>query len=202
MSSVQLSHRHSINMLEDLNPSAPHQKCKECKECGKCAALCCGGLLTMSLIIGATGGCILYVVFVIIALGNDKDLSDNCSNSHLWYYLLVSIISFIIIRINDATFFKDDNIETGAIIIYGLTGITIQLGFSIWGSLELFEITFDENNIHNMTVTTNNTDFYCKELAESKLYTMSFVSMILQFASAALVLIILLCICMMPRYIK
>lgn len=201
MSTVQLSQRHSINMPTRLDPSDP-SPLQECGECGKCGALCCGSLLMMSLTIGAVGAGILYLVFCVLALWNDKDLSDICSNSHLWYYLLVSIISFGVIKMNELSLFQgDNNRELGPIIIFGLTVTVIQVGFGIWGSLELFEITFDENNIHNMTVVTNNTDYHCKELAESRLFTMSFVSMILQFTSCGLVVIVLLCICTMPVWI-
>jgi len=191
-----MSSNHTIELPNLLNKKS-NKNFEDCDECVKCGALCCAGILTLGLIIGGIGATILYLIFAILALWNDKDLSDNCSNSHLWYYLLVSLISGIVLKLNEYNMSKDNETENDkgiTIIINGLTVVIVQFGLAIWGFLEVSEISFDENNISNLTVITNNTDYHCKELAESQIFTMSVISMSVQFASGALGILIVLCI--------
>jgi len=177
----------------------------------------CGGIFSAFLIIGLVSTSVLYVTYCCIALSNDKFLSDNCSNSYLWYYVLVSLIYCCVASYHDSEFLKEyskEGRDKWTMICYFISMIIVRMGLGIWGFIELSEITSNLNNTVNITgitsindinsitgitgITsiispTNGADIHCKELTESTLWTMGVVSMILQFITGSIITIILAC---------
>lgn len=103
-----------------------------------CAAMCCGSCAAISLLAGA----IAYYVFGIIYLVHDFGLSDKCNNSHLWEYVLTSLIlSLINIKINSNKE-EDSGIFVIILVIIGV----VNLCMSLWGGIELWDYSCNEIN--------------------------------------------------------
>ena len=117
---------------------------------------------------------IAYITFSIIFLVNDKSIGDNCNNSNLWLYNLISLILTFISRMCSVKNGSDEhpNIMRKIIIITYICNIFIELGLSIWGGIELF----------------NNT---CSDLEDTNLFTFALTIFIIQVIISAAVLIVL-----------
>ena len=50
-------------------------------------------------IIAVIGGAITYIVLCILALVNDKYISDACVSSHIWAYVLTSLILIYTVKV-------------------------------------------------------------------------------------------------------
>jgi hypothetical protein len=124
---------------------------------------------------------IAYITFSIIYLINDKSIADDCDNSNLWVYNLVSLILTFISRMCSVKNGSDEHqyIMRKIIIITYICNIFIELGLSIWGGIELF------NNCNN-----------CDELKDSNLWNLGITNFIMQIFVVILILwIFILCIC-------
>ena len=135
--------------------------CNYCIGCSLC-------LITLALI----SGYLAYIVFGIIFLIQDYDISNDCKNSNnesrLWEYVLVSVIlssSHIKIQINN----DNDNIIYSVITLIGIMNLIL----SIWGSIELWSLS-------------------CDDLNDSNLWKIGFVSFILQ------VIVSIICLVLTP----
>lgn len=85
-------------------------------------------------------GCVVtYITFSILYLIEYYNTASKCENSHLWEYLLVSLVLSIV---NFKVDSKEDESERKiiAIVILGIT----DLGLSIWGGIELWDKCCDE----------------------------------------------------------
>tara|TARA_B100001094_G_scaffold332597_1_gene405383 strand:+ start:1277 stop:1771 length:495 start_codon:yes stop_codon:yes gene_type:complete len=121
---------------------------------------------------------IAYITFSIIYLINDKSIADNCNNSNLWLYNLISLILTFISRMCSVKNGSDQHqyIMRKIIIITYIWNIFIELGLSIWGGIELF------NN--------------CDELKDSNLWDLGLANFIMQIFVVVLILwIFILSIC-------
>lgn len=136
------------------------------KEC-----LTCSGYLiaVLSLIVAS----IAYIVFGIVYLIQDYKISNECKESDLWEYVLVSIIlSCINITI------KTENENKDAIVSLVMIGV-INLILSTWGGVELWDYSYP-----------------CDELFNSDLWKVGLAGFILQVITSIICLIappILLC---------
>jgi hypothetical protein len=75
-----------------------------------------------------------YLVIGIIFLVQDYNIWNNCYGSTLWIYVLVSII----LTINKCNFKVDTD---DFVIIQLVCYLLIELSLSIWGGIELFDIS-------------------------------------------------------------
>lgn len=116
---------------------------------------------------------IAYITFSIIYLINDKSIADNCDNSNLWVYNLVSLILTFISRMCSVKNGSDEHqfIMRKIIIITYICNIFIELALSIWGGIELF------NNCNN-----------CDELKDSDLWNLGITNFIIQIFVVILIL--------------
>jgi hypothetical protein len=97
----------------------------------KASLICCSTLCVLILICCS----LLYTVFGIIFLVHDYNIVKDCKNSNLWAYVLVSMIlglSSSSIRRGDG---NEPLVNAAVFLICGF----INLGFAIWGGIELFE---------------------------------------------------------------
>lgn len=143
------------------------------------AKLQCFCIVTLVCLLGYAY--IAYITFSIIYLINDKSIADNCDNSNLWVYNLVSLILTFISRMCSIKNGSDEhpNIMRKIIIVTYICNIFIELGLSIWGGIELF------NNCNN-----------CDELKDSNLWDLGLTNFIIQIFVVILILwIFILCIC-------
>lgn len=135
-----------------------------CYSCYKYVSYFLGCLL----IIGLIGGLISYLVFGIIFLVQDYSIANDCKNSNLWEYALVSIIlSFTNFKINSSE--SDKNIDIACIIIV-IIGV-MNLCLSIWGGIELWQQS-------------------CDKLSDSNLWKFSLVAFILQCICTAICVLV------------
>lgn len=122
--------------------------------------LCCLGILFIGLLLSVVG----YVVFSIIFLIQDYNISNECKGSNLWEYVLVStILMFPNVSV------KSDKYSTLAIIAV-IIGV-LNLCMSIWGGIELW-------------------DYSCHDLAETNLWKIGLATFILQVSIASLCIMI------------
>ena len=78
---------------------------------------------------------ISYLVFGILFLVQDYTISHNCDGSVLWVYVLISII-FSCIKCRNVFMMFDNEGETNICIL--ICSGFIDMCFSIWGGIELF----------------------------------------------------------------
>lgn len=128
--------------------------------------ICCLGILFIGLLVSV----VVYLVFSIVFLIEDYNISNECKGSNLWEYVLVStILMFPNVSV------KSDKYSTLAIIVV-IIGV-LNLCMSIWGGIELW-------------------DYSCHDLAETNLWKIGLASFILQVSIASLCIVvppILLC---------
>ena len=116
------------------------------------------------LVLGLISAGIVYFVFTIKFLVEDYDTWKECDGSNLWLYVLVSlIISYNRTKVSSD---KDD-------YYYLLCICFIELGFAIWGGIELFD------NLGE-----------CPELRNSGLRDIALVTFILQLIVVSLFVLI------------
>lgn len=97
----------------------------------------CGCCLCLSIIVLAAG-CISYVVFGIIFLVDDYDITHECDNSSLWAYVLVAVIMSLC-RLNAKNKNEDSSDNDLFKTLCSLVCIgLIDLGLGIWGGFELW----------------------------------------------------------------
>lgn len=135
-----------------------------CYSCYKYVSYFLGCLL----MIGLIGGIVSYIVFGIIFLVQDYNIANDCKDSNLWEYALVSIIlSFTNIKIHSSE--SDKNIDFACIIIV-IIGV-MNLCLSIWGAIELWQQS-------------------CDKLINSNLWKFSLVAFILQCICTAICVLV------------
>ena len=126
---------------------------------------CMGPTLIATLVMGLIAGAISYVVFAIKFLVEDYDTWRECDESNLWIYVLVSLI--ISVNKKGASDTSDDNF---AIL---LCACMIELGFAIWGGIELFDQVDS-----------------CPELRDSDLWSIGLATFIMQLIVGSMVVLI------------
>ena len=146
-----------------------------------CGACCLCAIIIIALI----GGAIAYLVFGILVLVNDKDISDACSSLHIWAYVLTSLILMYTVKANLYKSYisnsNDKDAKIGIFISSAICCVIIDLGLAIWGSLELNALS----NIENVTIT-NAKYVACTDLENSNIKTFSVVTMTLQYIAVGL----------------
>ena len=128
--------------------------------------ICCLGILFIGLLVSV----VVYLVFSIVFLIEDYNISNECKGSNLWEYVLVSTILMF-----PSASVKTDKYNILAIIVV-IIGV-LNLCMSIWGGIELW-------------------DYSCHDLAETNLWKIGLASFILQVSIASLCIMvppILLC---------
>ena len=106
----------------------------------------CGYIFAMLILLAAV---LSYCIFGIIFLIQDYNLSNECKDSSLWEYVLVSLI-LSTTYIN----YKNNNDEDGLdkqILLLVVIGI-FNLAISIWGGVELFYKSCDDLNYSNLWI--------------------------------------------------
>lgn len=124
--------------------------------------LCCLFLITY----------VIYISLSITFLVNDKEISENCDNSNLWFYNLISLVIPITIR---CIIIKSNGIKQGeggnceeitSVICCSL----IETGLIIWGFIELF-----------------NND--CQKIKHNNMWYLGIINISLQFISIIFIVI-------------
>ena len=111
-----------------------------------CHLCCICGYIFAILILLA--GALSYYIFGIIFLIQDYNVSNECKDSCLWEYVLVSLIlstTYINYK-ND----EENGIDKNIILLF-IIGI-FNLTISIWGGLELFYRSCDDLNHSNLWI--------------------------------------------------
>lgn len=119
-------------------------------------------------------GYITYITFSILYLVVDKSLDDDCDDSNLWVYNLVSLILPIISRLCSAknSSHKDEKTSTCQLICSLICSCLIEMGLAIWGGIELY------NNCN-----------HCTDLKNSNLWILGLTNFILQIVSSSIIII-------------
>lgn len=135
----------------------------------------CAILFTILLIALITGS-IAYLIFGIIFLVNDFDISNDCKGSNLWAYVLTSIIlsstntSLISKNKRDQS---DSDLSYMKIIVAVICNIIINSALAIWGGIEIWNKS-------------------CHDLQDSNLWDFALSTFILQLFASAIFLTILI----------
>jgi hypothetical protein len=135
----------------------------------------CAILFTI-LVIALITGSIAYLVFGIIFLVNDFDISNDCKGSNLWAYVLTSIIlsstntSLISKNERDKS---DSDLSYMKIIVAVICNIIINSALAIWGGIEIWNKS-------------------CHDLQDSNLWDFALSTFILQLFACAIFLTILI----------
>ena len=157
---------------------------------GICGAFCFI-LLAILVIIGFS---ITYFVLGILVLVNDKDICDSCTNSHIWAYVLTNVILMYIVKGSYTKNYynkdNDDDSKIGKILCSVLCCMIIDLGLAIWGSVELNIISNSGNLNSTFTNITSSEYVSCTDLENSNIRTFGLATMILQYISVGIFLII------------
>lgn len=135
----------------------------------------CAILFTI-LVIALITGSIAYLVFGIIFLVNDFDISNDCKGSNLWAYVLTSIIlsstntSLISKNERDKS---DSDLSYMKIIVAVICNLIINSALAIWGGIEIWNKS-------------------CHDLQDSNLWDFALSTFILQLFASAIFLTILI----------
>jgi hypothetical protein len=188
-------------VIVQINP----EKSKKSSDSSEACVALCGGCGICIFALGIAAAAIVYIVHAIIALSNDKNISDECSLSHVWAYILTHLIVEFLVKANAGKNASSKDDITNMIVIVAWSGL-IDLGLSIWGTVELFYLIqhYEETNITNNTLTnytiTDLTDpmvVACEDLQQSSLWTMGYITLGIELALLGISFIILIiCICM------
>lgn len=111
-------------------------------------ALCCGGCIGFILLLGLLAGCISYLVFGIIFLVKCYDVANDCKDSKLWEYVLVSMV-LSLMKSNAKSSSGDDHEVKASVCTFVCFGL-MEFGLAIWGSIELWENSCDELSETNL----------------------------------------------------
>ena len=104
---------------------------------------CCFLFFAFILGLGLIAAGISYVVFGIISLVENYNISKDCKGSSLWEYVLVSII--LCSNVFSIKFTSDKNIDLSACVLVFIA--IIELGLAIWGGNEIYK--YSCNNLNN-----------------------------------------------------
>lgn len=135
----------------------------------------CAILFTI-LVIALITGSIAYLVFGIIFLVNDFDISNDCKGSNLWAYVLTSIIlsstntSLISKNERDKS---DSDLSYMKIIVAVICNLIINSALAIWGGIEIWNKS-------------------CHDLQDSNLWDFALSTFILQLFASVIFLTILI----------
>lgn len=99
-----------------------------------CCPICIYYFLILLLMIILIGGLISYYVFGILFLVKYYDKFSECSQSHLWEYVLTSLVLSLI---NSKLYNSNDN-KNNVSFINLILIFLINLGLNIWGGIEIF----------------------------------------------------------------
>lgn len=112
--------------------------------------VCCGGCMGFILVLGLIAGYISYMVFGTTFLIKDYDVANDCKDSKLWEYVLVSMVLSLLRSKTKSNKDDDHVVETSVyvctLVCFGL----IEFGLAIWGSIELWENSCDELSETNL----------------------------------------------------
>ena len=125
-------------------------------------------------VIALLGATVSYIVFGIIYLIQDYEISNECKGSNLWEYVLVSMI---LACTNVSVKTNDEKFDLSACVL-AMIGV-INLCLSTWGGIELWDYSYS-----------------CDELFNSNLWKVGLASFILQVTTTVICVIvppILLC---------
>ena len=160
-----------------------------CSDHLKCVYICIGSILCTCFTIGLVLASITYIVFGIIALVNNKNTADDCKNSYLWYYVLVSIILFVLSKKGESQIIlvktgDNDDFNMTTYICSLFCYLLMQIGLAIWGYIELYNYSYND---YNTTYFAYDSQTPCADLSDSLLYTMGLITMIQQWCVAGLI---------------
>lgn len=190
ITSEPLSTKRPPNVTINVTNKIRHERCSGYKEL---MCTCFIYYLCPILIVAIIGASITYLVYGIIILSDDKDISDNCTGSHLWAYVLTNLILMFLVKSkivnNILNKNSNKNNDNCVFICSYICCMLIDLGLAIWGSIELYVIP------NNNKIITSSEYIACMDLKNSNIWTFGFVTMILQYISVGIILIIIT-ICM------
>jgi len=131
---------------------------------------CCGVCLIFILGIGVIAGAIAYIVFGIMYLVQDYDISHSCDGSALWAYVLTAII--LAFSRSGAKNASSDSEDAGTTICTIVCLGLLEAGLAIWGGMELWVKS-------------------CDDLAESNLWRFGLATFIIQTFCASIFLVVI-----------
>tara|TARA_X000000950_G_scaffold258954_1_gene326965 strand:- start:946 stop:1461 length:516 start_codon:yes stop_codon:yes gene_type:complete len=96
----------------------------------------------VQLIFASLGIC--WLVFGIIFVVNNYHDRNQCSNSHLWWYVLFSLLLPVISHntISGKNNNKDD--DDSSSVVQSICPLFINIGFVIWGGIEIYDKACDD----------------------------------------------------------
>jgi hypothetical protein len=128
--------------------------------------LCC----LFSTILGLIVPYVVYMIYGIHYLVKYYHLNAECPDSHLWVYILVSLI----VSTSRTSIVKISEASTPAILAYLICLFMIDGSFTIWGEYELFSTS-------------------CKPMISSELWVFGFITFVIQVVMVSIY--VLLCCC-------
>ena len=169
--------------------------------------ICCSIALECTKVLLKIGGfvcAVVYIVYSILALVNDKPICDACPNSHLWEYMLTAVILFVLSKWQQKNVFTEESDKINPCTIICSLGCTmiLEMCLGIWGYTELFKNPYIIHNTTNINSTDiNSTDINstyfnntiiesrlieCPGIRGSQIWTLGLITAVLQFITTAI----------------
>ena len=136
--------------------------------------VCCGGISILSLVLGIIAAVICYYYFGIKYLIDYSEENAEC-NSHIWDYVLTSLICSFVLGGSQTSTSKKEESSVGQKVCASIIIGAIWVGIATWGLVE----TIDEN---------------CKGIRDTPLWTFAHVIAIIQMVIGCLTFTISCCI--------
>ena len=125
--------------------------------------ICIISLFSLGIILGS----IIYSVYGIVFLIQDYDISNSCSDSNLWAYVLTAVI-ISLFRVNPKNVEINKDLIKFSLFFLGL----IETCLAVWGAYELWTKS-------------------CDNLIDSNIWKFALVTFIIQVIISVLILVIL-----------
>lgn len=125
--------------------------------------ICMISLFSLGIILGS----ILYSIYGIVFLIQDYDISNSCSGSNLWAYVLTAVI-ISLFRVNPKNVEMNKDLIKYSLFFLGL----IESCLAVWGAYELWTKS-------------------CDNLIDSNIWKFAYLTFIIQLIISVLILVIL-----------
>ena len=125
--------------------------------------ICMISLFSLGIILGS----ILYSIYGIVFLIQDYDISNSCSGSNLWAYVLTAVI-ISLFRVNPKNVKMNKDLIKYSLFFLGL----IESCLAFWGAYELWNKS-------------------CDNLIDSNIWKFAYLTFIIQVIISVLILVIL-----------
>jgi len=141
----------------------------------------------------------IYVAYASIGysyLMNAKSIIKECHTSHLWIYVIITVLVFLPLRATYVYYIKSKDEHKFTKFICIISGcLCIDFVIALWGGVEYFVIPYLYNHSHNSTTYINISNINiaaCNDLIQSNFGVYAYISFLIQISICIIVGILLI----------